>query len=147
MRELDIDTKKINEIRKRGKLTVEDDIGFNYIVEILRLFNVNVKMWMKGSYVLNDKEGIMFTKADANFWADENRGDYFYEVVKDSKGPIARVNEFWGNKQIYIFRKEDKEYKFIGVFRQNPNKLDELFDIGIVNKRPYEKIGEEVKLR
>lgn len=53
-RKLIIDEEKINKIKQKGYLSVEEDICFNNIPEILRLFDINVKGWMKGYYILND---------------------------------------------------------------------------------------------
>lgn len=41
---LEIDNEKIKSILKKGTLTTDDEVGFKYIVEILKLFNINVKM-------------------------------------------------------------------------------------------------------
>ena len=57
-RKLIIDEEKINKIKQKGYLSVEEDICFNNIPEILRLFDINVKGWMKGYYILNDDGSI-----------------------------------------------------------------------------------------
>ena len=146
-KELQIDENKIEKIISKGTLSSKDDIEFKYIVEILKLFNINVKMWMKGSYILNNNEGIMFTKASATDWADEIDDNYFYEIYKTSNTHIEKENKYWGNKKIYIFRKNKNNYKFLGVFQQDMKRLDELFANKIYNKRPYKKIDDILKLK
>lgn len=131
---LEIDNEKIKSILKKGTLTTDDEVGFKYIVEILKLFNINVKMWMKGSYILNNNEGIMFTKEQSLDWSDEVSDNYFYEIYKNTNERIERYNEYWGKRIIYIFRKNKDEYKFIGVYQQDLEKIDELFLKGINNK-------------
>ena len=130
---LEIDNEKIKSILKKGTLTTDDEVGFKYIVEILKLFNINVKMWMKGSYILNNNEGIMFTKEQSLDWSDEVSDNYFYEIYKNTNERIERYNEYWGKRIIYIFRKNKDEYKFIGVYQQDLEKIDELFLKGINN--------------
>ena len=104
-RELKIDDEKINKIKQKGYLSVEDDIRFNNIPEILRLFDINVKGWMKGHYILNENEGIMFTNESAKNWNDEHDDEYFYEICNgDKNAKIDKENKFWGNKSIYIFK-------------------------------------------
>lgn len=143
---LEIDNEKIKSILKKGTLTTDDEVGFKYIVEILKLFNLNVKMWMKGSYILNNNEGIMFTKEQSLDWSDEVSDNYFYEIYKNTNERIERYNEYWGKRIIYIFRKNKDEYKFIGVYQQDLEKIDELFLKGINNKRPYKKISNVLRL-
>ena len=143
---LEIDNEKIKSILKNGTLTTDDEVGFKYIVEILKLFNINVKMWMKGSYILNNNEGIMFTKEQSLDWSDEVSDNYFYEIYKNTNERIERYNEYWGKRIIYIFRKNKDEYKFIGVYQQDLEKIDELFLKGINNKRPYKKISNVLRL-
>ncbi len=143
---LEIDNEKIKSILKKGTLTTDDEVGFKYIVEILKLFNINVKMWMKGSYILNNNEGIMFTKEQSLDWSDEVSDNYFYEIYKNTNERIERYNEYWGKRIIYIFRKNKDEYKFIGVYQQDLEKIDELFLKGINNKRPYKKISNVLRL-
>ena len=87
---LEIDNEKIKSILKKGTLTTDDEVGFKYIVEILKLFNINVKMWMKGSYILNNNEGIMFTKEQSLDWSDEVSDNYFYEIYKNTNERIER---------------------------------------------------------
>ena len=133
---------------EKGKLEVKDHIKFKYIVEILRLFNIHVDGWMKGSYILNEKEGIMFTRNDNAYWKDKFDDEYMYEkcIAQEEKN-IEDVNWYWGERKIYIFRKEnDAEYEFMGCFVQDPKKLKQLRAQGICNERPYKKIGEEVIL-
>lgn len=142
---LEIDNEKIKSILKKGTLTTDDEVGFKYIVEILKLFNINVKMWMKGSYILNNNEGIMFTKEQSLDWSDEVSDNYFYEIYKNTNERIERYNEYWGKRIIYIFRKNKDEYKFIGVYQQDLEKIDELFLKGINNKRPYKKISNVLR--
>ena len=143
---LEIDNEKIKSILKKGTLTTDDEVGFKYIVEILKLFNINVKMWMKGSYIFNNNEGIMFTKEQSLDWSDEVSDNYFYEIYKNTNERIERYNEYWGKRIIYIFRKNKDEYKFIGVYQQDLEKIDELFLKGINNKRPYKKISNVLRL-
>lgn len=143
---LEIDNEKIKSILKKGTLTTDDEVGFKYIVEILKLFNINVKMWMKGSYILNNNEGIMFTKEQSLDWSDEVSDNYFYEIYKNTNERIERYNEYWGKRILYIFRKNKDEYKFIGVYQQDLEKIDELFLKGINNKRPYKKISNVLRL-
>ncbi len=143
---LEIDNEKIKSILKKGTLTTDDEVGFKYIVEILKLFNINVKIWMKGSYILNNNEGIMFTKEQSLDWSDEVSDNYFYEIYKNTNERIERYNEYWGKRIIYIFRKNKDEYKFIGVYQQDLEKIDELFLKGINNKRPYKKISNVLRL-
>lgn len=143
---LEIDNEKIKSILKKGTLTTDDEVGFKYIVEILKLFNINVKMWMKGSYILNNNEGIMFTKEQSLDWSDEVSDNYFYEIYKNTNERIERYNEYWGKRIIYIFRKNKDKYKFIGVYQQDLEKIDELFLKGINNKRPYKKISNVLRL-
>ena len=143
---LEIDNEKIKSILKKGTLTTDDEVGFKYIVEILKLFNLNAKMWMKGSYILNNNEGIMFTKEQSLDWSDEVSDNYFYEIYKNTNERIERYNEYWGKRIIYIFRKNKDEYKFIGVYQQDLEKIDELFLKGINNKRPYKKISNVLRL-
>ena len=145
--ELPIDIDKINKIKDKGTLSIDDDVTFKYIPEILRLFNINVKMWMKGSYILNDNEGIMFTKSNHKLWKDEKEENYFYEIYGNDNTKIDRVNNYWDKKVIYIFRKEDDLYRFIGVYQQDLTKIDELFSKGINNKRPYKKISNQLILK
>ena len=140
-----IDQNKINKILEKGYLSIDDDYSFKYIVEILRLFGINAKMWMKGSYILNDNEGIMFSRNSSKEWSDEIDDNYFYEIYKSCEH-IDKVNEYWGTKTIYIFRKEKDTYKFIGVYQQDFKKIDELFAKGIYNKRPYKRIRNNLKL-
>ena len=142
---LEIDNEKIKSILKKGTLTTDDEVGFKYIVEILKLFNINVKMWMKGSYILNNNEGIMFTKDQSLDWSDEVSDNYFYEIYKNTNERIERYNEYWGKRIIYIVRKNKDEYKFIGVYQQDLEKIDELFLKGINNKRPYKKISNVLR--
>ena len=149
-RELKIDDEKINKIKQKGYLSVEDDIRFNNIPEILRLFDINVKGWMKGYYILNENEGIMFTNESAKNWNDEHDDKYFYEIYNDDNDnkttKIDRINTFWGKKSIYIFRKFKDGYKFLGVYKQDPKKIDLLFFRHIYNKRPYKKMSDKLKL-
>ena len=142
---LEIDNEKIKSILKKGTLTTDDEVGFKYIVEILKLFNINVKMWMKGSYILNNNEGIMFTKEQSLDWSDEVSDNYFYEIYKNTNERIERYNEYWGKRIIYIFRKNKDEYKFIGVYQQDLEKIYEQFLKGINNKRPYKKISNVLR--
>lgn len=145
---MDIDEKKINMCLQKGKLEVKDHIKFKYIVEILRLFNIHVDGWMKGSYILNEKEGIMFTRNDNAYWKDKFDDEYMYEkcIAQEEKN-IEDVNWYWGERKIYIFRKEDDAgYEFMGCFVQDTEKLKQLRVQGICDERPYKKIGEEVIL-
>jgi hypothetical protein len=145
---MEIDEEKINYYIKRGYIDVEDHAKFKYIVEILRLFNIKVNGWMRGGYILNDNEGIMFTKVQNENWTDTVDEQYMYERFNvQTDTAIAKRNEYWGDKIIYVFRKEpNDDYEFIGCFQQDENKLDELFDKGIKNERPYKKIGSKVDL-
>ena len=144
--ELNIDMNKINSILEKGTISIDDNYTFKYIIEILRLFGIRKKMWMKGSYILNNNEGIMFTKASSKDWSDEVDDNYFYEI-NNSDEHIERINEYWGTKIIYIFRKNNDEYRFIGIYQQDFDKIDELFSKGIYNKRAYKKISETLKLK
>ena len=67
---MQIDESKIDYFIKRGYIDIADHTKFKYIVEILRLVNVNVDGWMRGSYILNENEGIMFTKVSNENWTD-----------------------------------------------------------------------------
>ena len=146
-RKLIIDEEKINKIKQKGYLSVEEDICFNNIPEILRLFDINVKGWMKGYYILNDDEDIMFTNENAKNWSDEQDDKYFYEICNvDNNEKIDKFNEFWGNKSIYIFRKFKDGYKFLGVYKQDLKKINLLFFRHIYNKRPYKKIDDKLVL-
>lgn len=61
--------------------------------------------------------------------------------------PIAKRNDYWGNKTIYVFRKENNEgYEFIGCYKQDEEKLEELFTKNIIKERPYKKIGSRIDL-
>ena len=139
---------KINYYVNKGYIDVADHAKFKYIVEILRLFNVNVKGWMRGSYILNENEGIMFTKVQNENWTDTLDEQYMYEHCNpqgDKK--IAKRNDYWGDKTIYIFRKEvNDDYEFIACFKQDEKKIEELFNKGIENQRPYKKVGSRVYL-
>lgn len=148
---MEIDEEKINYYKKRGYIDIDDNAKFKYIVEILRLFNINVNGWMKGSYILNDNEGIMFTTANTMNWTDKIDDEYMYERCDTYIGnQIAEWNEYWGNKTIYLFRKEKNDayvgYKFMGCFRQDREKIKELFSKGIIDERPYKKIGSRIDL-
>lgn len=147
---MEINQEKIDYYINRGYIDVSDHAKFKYIVEILRLFNVNVKGWMKGSYILNEKEGIMFTKVQNENWTDTLDEEYMYERCDaQANMPIAEWNEYWDNKIIYVFRKEiGDDYEFIGCFQQEEDKkrIYELFNEGVYTKRPYKKIGTQVKL-
>lgn len=145
---MEIDEEKINYYIKRGYIDIEDHAKFKYIVEILRLFNVNVNGWMKGSYILNENEGIMFTKVKNENWTDTVDDQYMYERCDAQANiPIARRNDYWGDKTIYVFRKENNDdYEFIGCFKQDENKIEELFAKGIKNERPYRRIDQRVDL-
>lgn len=146
---MEINQEKINYYINRGYINTDDDVKFKYIVEILRLFNVKVNGWMKGGYILNEKEGIMFSKADNINWNDKVDDKYMYECCSSQIGKrIEKVNKYWGEKIIYIFRKENKEgYKFIGCFKQDTEKLEELFDKEIIDERPYKRVGTEINLK
>ena len=76
---MNIDEEKVDCYIKRGYIDIDDNAKFKYIVEILRLFNVNVDGWMKGSYILNENEGIMFTKVSNENWIDTVDEQYMYE--------------------------------------------------------------------
>ena len=103
---------------------------------------------MKGSYILNENEGIMFTKVQNKNWTDTLDDKYMYELCNPQEDKkIAKRNDYWGDKTIYIFRKEhNNDYEFIGCFQQDEKKIDELFAKGINNKRPYKKIGSRLNL-
>ena len=139
---------KINYYVNKGYIDVADHAKFKYIVEILRLFNVNVKGWMRGSYILNENEGIMFTKVQNENWTDTLDDQYMYEHCNpQADKKIAKRNDYWGDKTIYIFRKEfNDDYAFIGCFKQDEEKIEELFNIGIENQRPYKKVSSRVYL-
>lgn len=145
---MEIDEEKIDYYIKIGYIDINDHAKFKYIAEILRLFNVNVKGWMRGSYILNENEGIMFTKVQNENWTDTLDDQYMYECCDTQANiPIAKRNDYWGNKTIYIFRKEvDDDYEFIGCFKQDEKKIEELFAKGIKNQRPYKKIASRVDL-
>ena len=145
---MEIDEEKIKYYIERGYLDSDDHAKFKYIVEILRLFNIKVDGWMKGSYILNENEGIMFTKVKNENWTDTIDEQYMYELCNPQENKqIARRNDFWGDKTIYIFRKElNDDYEFIGCFKQDENKIDELFGKGVINQRPYKKIDSRVDL-
>lgn len=145
---MEINEEKINYYINKGYIDVADHAKFKYIVEILRLFNVKVNGWMKGSYILNENEGIMFTKVQNENWVDTLDEEYMYECCDEQATmPIAKRNDYWGDKKIYIFRKEvNDDYEFIGCFRQDEDKIEKLFDKGIINQRPYKKISERIDL-
>ena len=148
---MEIDEEKIDYYIKRGYIDVNDHAKFKYIVEVLRLFNVNVDGWMKGSYILNENEGIMFTRVQNEDWTDTVDDEYMYERYNTSNIqnniPIQKRNDFWGDKTIYVFRKEsDDGYEFIGCFKQDIDKIEELFAKNIINERPYKKINSRVDL-
>ena len=145
---MEINEEKINYYIKRGYIDIEDHAKFKYIVEILRLFNVNVEGWMKGGYILNENEGIMFTKVKNENWTDTVDDQYMYERCDAQANiSIAKRNDYWGDKTIYVFRKEcNDDYEFIGCFKQDENKIEELFVKGIKNERPYRRIGQRVDL-
>lgn len=145
---MEINEEKINKCLKKGKLEVKDHIKFKYIVEILRLFNIKVDGWMKGSYILNDKEGIMFTKSKNYNWKDKFDDNYMYEKCFSEEGKeIENMNWYWGDRIIYIFSKDNDEgYEFMGCFRQDPQKLKELKAKNIIDERPYKMVGDEVIL-
>ena len=144
----EINNDKIKYYIDRGYIDVEDDVKFKYIVEILRLFKINVKAWMRGGYILNDNEAIMFTKAQNLDWNDTFDNEYMYELCVSQKDKtIATRNDYWGDRTIYIFRKEiNDDYKFMGCFKQDEDKIKKLFSKGIKNQRPYKKIGTKIKL-
>ena len=139
---MDIDEKKISYYIKRGYIDVKEHAKFKYIVEILRLFNIKVNGWMKGSYILNENEGIMFTKVQNENWTDLLDEEYMYELCNPQENKtIAKRNDYWGDRIIYIFRKEfNDDYEFVGCFMQDENKIEELFAKGVKNKRPYKKL-------
>lgn len=143
-----IDEEKVNYYIEKGYIDITDHAKFKYIVEILRLFNVNVKGWMRGSYILNENEGIMFTKVQNENWTDTLDDQYMYECCDTQANiPIAKRNDYWGDKKIYVFRKEyNDDYEFIGCFKQDEEKIEELFNKGIENQRPYKKVGSRVYL-
>lgn len=145
---MEINEEKINYYIKRGYIDIDDHVKFKYIVEILRLFNIKVNDWMRGSYILNENEGIMFTKVKNENWTDTLDDQYMYELCNSQEDKkIDKRNDYWGDKTIYIFRKElNDDYEFIGCFKQDENKIEELFDKGIKNQRPYKKIGSRVNL-
>lgn len=145
---MEIDEGKIEYYIKRGYIDANDHAKFKYIIEILRLFNVNVNGWMKGSYILNENEGIMFTKVENEDWIDTVDDQYMYERYNTQDNtPISKRNEFWGDKTIYVFRKEsDDGYEFIGCYRQDEDKIEELFAKKIINERPYKKVDTRVYL-
>lgn len=145
---MNIDEEKIDYYIKRGYIDIDDHVKFKYIVEILRLFNINVDGWMKGSYILNEHEGIMFTKVSNENWTDTVDDQYMYERYNtQDNNPIAKKNDFWGDKTIYVFRKEnDDGYEFIGCYKQDEDKLEKLFAKNIVKERPYKKIGSRIDL-
>ena len=145
---MEINEEKINYYLKRGYIDVDDHAKFKYIVEILRLFNIKVNGWMKGSYILNENEGIMFTKVKNKNWTDALDDQYMYELCNpQADKKIAKRNDYWGDKTIYIFRKElNDDYEFIGCFKQDEKKIEELFDKRIENQRPYKRVGTRVYL-
>lgn len=147
---MQIDEEKIKYYIERGYIDVDDHAKFKYIVEILRLFNVKVEGWMKGGYILNDNEGIMFTKVQNENWTDTLGEQYMYECCEaQADKTIATWNDYWGTKTIYVFRKEiGDDYEFVGCFKQEEDKkrLNELFAQGIRNQRPYAKIDSRVNL-
>ena len=90
----------------------------------------------------------MFTKVSNENWTDTVDDQYMYERynTQDNK-PIAKRNDFWGNKTIYVFRKENADgYEFIGCYKQDEDKLEELFEKNIVKERTYKKIGSRIDL-
>ena len=145
---MEINEEKIKQYIERGYIDTNDHAKFKYIVEILRLFNIKVDGWMRGSYILNKNEGIMFTKIKNENWTDTIDEQYMYELCSAQEDkPIARRNDYWGDKTIYVFRKElNDDYEFIGCFKQDVNKIDELFRQGVNNQRPYKKISSRVDL-
>ena len=92
---------------------------------------------MKGSYILNENEGIMFTKVKNKNWTDTLDDQYMYELCNpQADKKIAKRNDYWGDKTIYIFRKEvNDDYEFIGCFKQDEKKIEELFN----------KVWEDIK--
>lgn len=147
---MEINQEKIDYYINRGYIDVSDHAKFKYIVEILRLFNIKVNGWMKGSYILNENEGIMFTKVQNENWTDTLDEEYMYECCDTQANiPVSNWNEYWDKKTIYVFRKEFEDgYEFIGCFQQEESikRLNELREQGIINQRPYKKIGTQLNL-
>ena len=145
---MEINQEKIEYYVKKGYIDVSEHAKFKYIIEILRMFNINVNGWMRGGYILNENEGIMFTKTQSENWTDTIDEEYMYECCNPIKDrTIAKRNDYWGDKIIYVFRKEaNDDYEFIGCFKQDENKIEELFSKGIKDQRPYKRIGTRVDL-
>lgn len=144
-----IDREKIKYYIEKGYIDAEEHVKFKYIVEILRLFKINVNGWMKGSYIINDNEGIMFINVQNKDWTDTIDEEYMYELCNKQKDiVIEKRNDYWSNKIIYVFYKaKNDDYEFIGCFKQDQEKIEELFNKGIRNQRAYKKIGSRLNLK
>ena len=145
---MNIDDEKINYYRQRGYIDIDDHAKFKYVVEIIRLFNIYVRGWMKGFYPINENEGIMFINNKSKRWTDTRDDEYIYErcdIFENRR--IAKRNEYWGDKTIYVFRKENNDgYEFIGCFKQDEEKIEELFAKNIIDQRAYRKVGSRIAL-
>ena len=133
---------KIIEIKNRGKITINDDIKFHRIVDVLNaFFNCDYKAWMRAGKKINNFKWIWFPQLNeidkeyrpnptkhghitAACWSNVLSGDGMTITQKwiatdflPPWGPFDKIKE---NKieDIGVFAKEYKgDYRFVGIFR------------------------------
>jgi hypothetical protein len=151
----------IDEIRKKGKLTVADNITFNHIVDILNgLFDCGYRAWMKATWERSHWERLWFPKLAleyygtkkplhpiwSNWFEDKNNSVLLEQYRGDNFDNFSYPDPIWHNVKLkrlvfagYLDKNSKKMvYKFYGVF---------IFDGVLPNQIiRYKKIGEELIL-
>lgn len=120
--------KTLDDIIKQSLISIDDDIRFDYHIDVIRLFGKNLKAHMKATYKLDDDWKIWFPKLYKN-------RDFFNEIIED--GNTIEMNQLPTSiiigeyqfpedqpGQIIVFahvidtNTKKKYYKFVGVFTE-----------------------------
>lgn len=117
----------LNEVTKLGSISIDDDVRFNYHVDVISLFGINLKAHMQGGYKLDDNWFIWFPKLYKN-------RDFINEMVSDGNTVSISMRQLPTSiiesdksfpkdpRECFVFAHlidpttGAKYYKFVGVF-------------------------------
>lgn len=118
----------VDDVIKQGSISIDDDIQFDYHVDVIRLFGKDYKAHMQATCRLDDDWVIWFPKLYKN-------RDFINELLEDGK--TIEMNQLPGSSIISIkhFPEDEpgkriifahvidpatheKHYKFVGVFTE-----------------------------